>query len=120
MLSFSFSLGVTPSFFKSTQLERSESLITRGQDVADGAIALDSNLKHRMVSDPLFFLSLNEDELEQVVALDAEEASSELEMSKERVSLYQDSCERELSRRAELRDATELLRLYDRVAQQRS
>ena len=98
-------------------LERSESQITRsqGRDVTDAGVMLDQKTRERITKDPTFFVSLGDEELEKVIALDTSKACQELGKTKEEVLLYQESCERELSRRSELRDATELLKLYQKA-----
>ena len=95
-------------------LERSESQIIRGHDVTDAAPQLDVRIKQRIISDPTFYVNLNDDQLESVIALDPDVAQRELAKTKEEIMLYQETCERELARRSELRDATELLRLYEK------
>ena len=96
-------------------LERSESLITRAQDYTDGVQRLDARLKQRLTSDPIFYINLTDEELKIVIALDSVSASQELSVTREEVLFYQEACEREEIRRSELRDANELLKLFQRA-----
>lgn len=110
--------GSERAAFSIAHLERSESQITKsqgGQDVTDAGYALAQKTRERITNDPTFFVSLGDEELEKVIALDTSNACQELGKTKEEVLLYQESCERELSRRSELRDATELLKLYKKA-----
>lgn len=93
-------------------LERSESQIIKAGDVVDGRLQLNATVKQRIISDPAFYVNLDDDQLESVIALDPGVASKELGKTKEEILLCQEFCEREISRRTELRDAYDLLKLY--------
>ena len=101
--------------YPSSCLERSESLVTGAEDCTDGGPKLKANTKQRITSDPVFYVNLTDEELEDVIAVDPEAASNELNKTIQEILLYQESCERELSRRSQLRDANELLKLYQRA-----
>lgn len=95
--------------------ERQESLITIESDMVDGGKPLEAKVKQRIISDPAFYVSLDEEQLERVTSLEPNFASKELNKTIEEVRLCQESCERELSRRQELRDAYELMKLYQKL-----
>ena len=101
--------------YPSSCLERSESLVTGAEDCTDGGPKLKANTKQRITSDPVFYVNLTDEELEDVIAVDPEVASNELNKTIQEILLYQESCERELSRRSQLRDANELLKFYQRA-----
>ena len=101
-------------------LERSESLVTSNEECIDGGPVLEANLKQRIISDEVFYVNLNDKELESFISVDPNLASLELKKTKEEIFLYQEACERELLRRSELRSANELLKLYHRVNKNRN
>ena len=72
-------------------------------------------MRERIIGDPTFFVSMDNQDLEKIVDKDPNLASKELNKTAEEVKVYQAACERELERRRELRDATELLHLYHRA-----
>jgi len=108
--SFGLSLNYAVS-----NLERSESLITSNEDCIDGDPVLEAKVKQRIISDQTFYVNLNDEELESFIAVDPNLASLELKKTKEEILLYQETCERELLRRSELKSANELLKLYHRA-----
>eukprot|EP00794_Sanderia_malayensis_P015439 gene15439-17015_t len=98
-----------------SSLERSESQVVNARDVVDAGMILEPRLKARLSMDPTFFVSLSDEELEKVISLDPEKASIELKKTQDEVLVYQEFCEHELKRRSDLRDATELLKLYKKA-----
>lgn len=96
-------------------LERSECLVTGAEDCTDGGPKLKASIRQRITSDPVFYVNLTDEELEDVIAVDPDAASNELNRTKQEILLYQETCEREVSRRSQLRDANELMKLYQRA-----
>ncbi|EDO33409.1 predicted protein [Nematostella vectensis] len=77
-----------------------------------------ARIAQRMQKDPLFFVSLPEDDLRLAIGFEPAELAAVLDRPEREASYYQETCRQELDRRTELREATELLKLYDKAVRQ--
>ncbi|XP_032228827.1 DNA fragmentation factor subunit alpha [Nematostella vectensis] len=105
---------VTPGSFDAS-MERNESLDVDFTDAPEPDMA---RIAQRMQKDPLFFVSLPEDDLRLAIGFEPAELAAVLDRPEREASYYQETCRQELDRRTELREATELLKLYDKAVRQ--
>ena len=86
-----------------------------GFDEIDGPTELSVSLKKRIIEDPVFFLSLSTDDLHKITDLGLETLKVELNRSAQHTQLILDSCEQELSRRADIKQTHELLSICQKA-----
>ena len=72
-------------------------------------------LKRRILEEPMFFVSLSTEELHDIADLEPEALQRELDSSTQRAQLILDSCQQELSRRTEIKETHELLRICEKA-----
>ena len=94
-------------------LEANESLELDGTDAGDITNVISPELLIRVKQDPAFFVSFSDEHLQQVVDVETEALAAGLGRSKPEAKHCQDACQQELDRRTQLREATQLLKLYD-------
>lgn len=82
-----------------------------GTDEVDGPVRLSSSLQQRILKDPLFFVSMSTEDLELISEFGMENLPNQMNISMDRARLIYDNCERELSRRTDIKETRDLLDL---------
>ena len=86
----------------------------------DAGDTISSELVSKIKSNPAFFVSLSDSELQDVIGYKVEDFSAALRKDRLDTKFYQEACEKELDRRMGLKEATELLKLYDRASREKT
>ena len=86
-------------------------------DAGEAAENISSNLLMRIKNDPAFFISFSDESLHDVINFELEQLSSALGRSITEAQHSQEACQQELDRRMQLREATQLLKLFERAQQ---
>lgn len=78
---------------------------------------ISSDLLIRIKSDPAFFISFSDESLQDVINFESEQLATALGRSLAEAKHSQEACQQELDRRTQLREATQLLKLFERARQ---
>lgn len=96
-------------------LESNESL---EMDHTDASIPISEFLVQQMRKNPIFFVSFSDDQLQTVIDCDLAYLSMVLGGQDKEARHFQETCQRELDKRAEMHEASELIKLYDKGIRQ--
>ena len=97
-------------------MERNESLEFDRTDAGE-TDSISSDLLTRISTDPAFFISFSDDNLQDVINFDPEQFATALDKSLAVAKHKQEACQQELDRRTQFKEATQLLKLLDRAQQ---
>lgn len=86
-------------------------------DAGETAENISSNLLMRMKNDPAYFISFSDESLRDVINFETEQLSTALGRTLTEAQHSQEACQQELDRRMQLREATQLLKLFERARQ---
>ena len=89
-------------------------------DAGETAEKISSDLLIRIKNDPAFFISFSDESLCDVINFETEQLATELGRSLTEAQHSQEACQQELDRRMQLREATQLLKLFERAQQHQS
>lgn len=84
-------------------------------DAGETAENLPSDLLIRIKNDPAFFISFSNESLHDVINFEAEQLATALGRSLTEARHSQEACQQELDSRMQLREATQLLKLFERA-----
>jgi len=115
--SFSSSQGRTGSGSLGASLEMNESMEFDRIDAGETTENISSDLLIRIKNDPAFFISFSDESLQDVINFETEQFSTALGRSLAEAQHSQEACQQELDRRMQLREATQLLKLFERARQ---
>lgn len=107
------SQGSVGSF--NASLERNESIEFDGTDAGETEDSIPTDLLHKIKNDPTFFISFSEKNLENVINFDCDQFATALGKSVAEAEYSQETCQRELDRRREFKEATQLLKMLEGV-----
>ncbi|XP_031555478.1 uncharacterized protein LOC116292332 [Actinia tenebrosa] len=96
-------------------LESNESL---EMDHADALVPISEFLVQQIRKNAMFFVSFSDEQLQTVIDCDLAYLAMVLGAQAKEVQHYKETCQRELDKRAEMREAGELLKLYDKGVRQ--
>lgn len=113
----SSSQGRTGSGSLGVSLEMNESLEFDRIDAGETTETISSDLLIRIKNDPAFFISFSDESLHDVINFETEQLSTALGRSLAEAQHSQEACQQELDRRMQLREATQLLKLFERARQ---
>lgn len=116
----SYSQGGTGSGSFGASLETNESMEFDRTDAGETAQNMSSDLLIRIKNDPAFFISFSDESLHDVINYEAEQLATALGRSLTEAQHSQEACQQELDRRMQLREATQLLKLFERARQNQS
>lgn len=114
---FSSSQGRTGSGSFVASLEMNESMEFDRIDAGETTENISSDLLKRIKNDPAFFISFSDESLQDVINFETEQFSTALGRSLAEAQHSQEACQQELDRRMQLREATQLLKLFERARQ---
>ena len=114
---YGYSLKGRASVDGSASFETNESLEL---DMLDAGEILPSEIVYKVKSNPAFFVSLSDNELQSIVDVRVEDLSVAIGKNRLDAKIYQEACEKELHRRTEIKEATELLKLYDKASREKT
>lgn len=114
---FSSSQGRTGSGSFVASLEMNESMEFDRIDAGETTENISSDLLIRIKNDPAFFISFSDESLQDVINFETEQFSTALGRSLAEAQHSQEACQQELDRRMQLREATQLLKLFERARQ---
>ena len=97
-------------------MERNESLEFDRTDAGE-TDSISSHLLTRISTDPAFFISFSDDNLQDVINFDPEQFATALYKSLAEAKHKQEACQQELDRRTQFKEATQLLKLLDKAQQ---
>ena len=98
-------------------LEMNESMEFDRIDAGETTENISSDLLIRIKNDPAFFISFSDESLQDVINFETEQFSTALGRSLAEAQHSQEACQQELDRRMQLREATQLLKLFERARQ---
>lgn len=86
-------------------------------DAGETTENISPDLLIRIKNDPAFFISFSDESLHDVINFETEQLSTALGGSLAEAQHSQEACQQELDRRMQLREATQLLKLFERARQ---
>lgn len=98
-------------------LEMNESMEFDRIDAGETTENISPDLLIRIKNDPSFFISFSDESLHDVINFETEQLSTALGRSLAVAQHSQEACQQELDRRMQLREATQLLKLFERARQ---
>lgn len=114
---FSCSQGRTGSGSFGASLEMNESMEFDRIDAGETEENISSNLLMRIKNDPAYFISFSDESLRDVINFETEQLSTALGRTLTEAQHSQEACQQELDRRMQLKEATQLLKLFERARQ---
>ena len=87
------------------------------EDLSNGSVQLPTSLRRQIMEDPIFFVSLSMEQLQLVVDLETNNLEVQLGCSEYKADVYRESCQRELDKRIELKEAIELLQIFKKATE---
>lgn len=98
-------------------LETNESMEFDRTDAGETTDNISSDLLIRMKNDPVFFISFSDERLQDVINIKSDQLAAVMGRSLTEAKHSQEACQQELDRRLQLREATQLLKLFERAQQ---
>lgn len=98
-------------------LETNESMEFDRTDAGEMTDDIPADLLIRIKNDPAFFISLSDERLQVVINIETDSLATVSGKSVIEAEHIREACQQELDRRIQLREATQLLKLYQRAQQ---
>lgn len=86
-------------------------------DAGEKTDDIPADLLIRIKNDPAFFISFSDERLQVVINIETDSLATVLGKSVIEAEHIREACQQELDRRIQLREATQLLKLYQRAQQ---